>query len=117
MSGRDYLKIGNKITRPVLSIYELSNCITSLSKSIYEDKSVENYVGDNDINDFLNPSHIAFELLNNKIYDAYINRYSEIVKFSDMYIDTNYMNLIENYFEKQMKITSELILKSLNLTK
>lgn len=116
MSEKEYLKVGNRITRPILSVYELSNCITSLAKSIYEDKSVKNYIDIDDVNDFLNPSHIAFEMLNNKIYDSYINRYSEIVKYSDLYIDPIYVDLIENYFKKQKNITSNLILKSLNLT-
>ena len=66
MSQKDYLKTGNRITRPILSIYELSNTITSLAKSIYEDKSVESYVDEDNINDFLNPAHIAFELLHQK---------------------------------------------------
>ena len=117
MSQKDYLKTGDKKTRPILSIYELSNVITSLAKSIYEDKSVESYLDEDNINDFLNPAHIAFELLSQGKYDAYINRYSEIVKFSELYVDPIYTDLIENYFHKQKNITSEIILKSLNLVK
>ena len=40
-----------------------------------------------------------------------------MVKFSEMYVDPIYTDLIENYFHKQKNITSEIILKSLNLIK
>ena len=117
MSKRDYLKAENYVSRPILSIYELSNVITSLAKSIYEDKSVNNYIDvEGDINDLLNPAHIASELLFNGNYDAFINRYSDVLKYSDMYVDEIYVDLIRNYFNKQKNITKELILKSLDLT-
>ena len=45
-----------------------------------------------------------------------INRYSDVVKFSDMYLNEIYVNQLRSYFDKQTKITDELILKALDLT-
>lgn len=114
---KDYIKIGDHISRPILSIYELSGTITSLAKSIYEDKTLQNYLKcDDHINDLVNPAKIASELLFEGKYDAYLNRYSDVVKFSDMYLNEIYVNQLRSYFDKQTKITDELILKALDLT-
>lgn len=114
---KDYIKVKNNISRPILSIYELSGTITSLAKTIYEDKSLQNYIKcDDHINDLINPAKVACELLFNHKFDAYLNRYSDVVKFSDMYLNNIYVDELRSYFDKQTKITNELILKSLDLT-
>lgn len=117
MSNRDFLKVDDKmISRPILSIYELSAVITSLAKVIYEDKSLQKYIQCNDqINDLINPSNIACELLFTNKYDAYLNRYSDVVKFSDMYLNPVYMEELRSYFKKQSQITKNYILDSLDL--
>ena len=115
----DYLKFDEKksISRPIMSIYELSATITSLAKAIYEDKTLQKYIKCNDqINDLINPSNIACELLFTKKYDAYLNRYSDVVKFSDLYLNPIYIEELRLYFNKQYKITKEYILHSLDLT-
>jgi hypothetical protein len=115
----DYLKFdeNKSISRPIMSIYELSATITSLAKAIYEDKTLQKYIKCNDqINDLVNPSNIACELLFTKKYDAYLNRYSDIVKFSELYLNPIYIEELRSYFNKQSKITKEYILQSLDLT-
>lgn len=118
MNNRDFLKVDDKmISRPILSIYELSATITSLAKLIYEDKSLQKYIQCNDqINDLVNPSNIACELLFTNKYDAFLNRYSDVVKFSDLYLNPIYVEELRSYFNKQSKITKEYILQSLDLT-
>lgn len=113
-----YLNIPDTtVSRPICSIYELSSVITALAKSIYEDKSLKNYIEcDDHINDLVNPSKIACELLFTNKYDAYLNRYSDVVKFSELYLNPVYIEELRSYFNKQTRVTQELILKSLNLT-
>lgn len=117
MSHRDFLKVNDEtISRPIMSIYELSATITSLAKAIYEDKSLQKYIHCNDqINDLINPSNIACELLFTNKYDAYLNRYSDVVKFSNLYLNPVYIEELRSYFNKQSKITKEYILQSLDL--
>lgn len=110
---KDYLSV-NSVSRPILSIYELSSSITSLAQMIYEDDELNNYISTEDqINDLLNPAEIATELLFNGVYDAYINRDSSLIKFSDLYLNEKYKELLTNYFSKQHKIIHNLILKQI----
>ena len=117
MSHKDFLKVDNNtVSRPIMSIYELSATITSLAKVIYEDKTLQKYIQCNDqISDLINPSNIACELLFTNKYDAYLNRYSDVVKFSDLYLNPVYIEELRSYFNKQSKITKEYILQSLDL--
>jgi hypothetical protein len=102
----DYIKFDEtKKSRPILSIYELSSILTTLSKKIYNSNSLEEYISkDSTVNGVVNPSDIAVNVLFNGDYDALINRYSEKVLYSDMYVKPSYKEILINYYNKQRKI-------------
>lgn len=111
MSLKDYIKNDEtRISRPILSIYELSGAITSLAKVIYNDKSLSKYIDDTEVNNIVNPAKIATELLLTNKYDALINRNSETVKFKDLYINYLHVDMLKNYFNKQDSIVQKYIL-------
>lgn len=102
----DYLKIDPKrSTRPQMSVYELAGIITQLAQNIYDSKSLKSYISeDSKINGIINPCDLALQLLEHGEYDVLINRDSEKINFSDLYIDPRKLELLDNYFSKQRTI-------------
>ena len=107
----DYLEIDeNRKSRPILSIFELASILTTLSKKIYNSSDLKEFVNNSSkINGVVNPSDIAVNILFNGDYDALINRYSEKVLFSDLYMNPVYKDVLFNYYNKQRKIVDHEI--------
>jgi hypothetical protein len=114
----DYLPINKeRKTRPQLTIYELSGIITSLAQNIFDAKSLKEFVkDDSEINGVVNPSDIAFHLLKNGEFDAIINRKSENIHFSQLYVNPMHYELLENYFLKQRKTVDRKINSKFGVT-
>ena len=94
----------------MISIFELASILTTLSKKIYNSSDLKEFISDNSkINGVVNPSDIAVNVLFNGDYDALINRHSEKVLFSDLYINPVYKDLLFNYYNKQRKIVDQEI--------
>ena len=115
MEHNDYLKFDNKqITRPIASVYEISHVLSELSVNINESPNLKNYVDTNgEINDIINPAEIATNLIKENKYDAWLKRDNENIKYSSLYINPIYYDLLLNYFNKQHKITNEYVISKL----
>lgn len=100
-------------TRPEISIFELSAVITSLARSIYESKDLKKYTTTTDINDLVNPAYLATKLLFEGKFDADIIRDSETVKFSELYVNPRYKELLLNYFERQQNVIHSCVIDKL----
>lgn len=104
----DYLEV-TTITRPICSIYELAGTITALSRHIYDDDSLDQYVNVPTYNYFINPTLIATNALglrndefcyqNNR--DALLDRTTENVKFSDLYKIPSQVEELNDYLTRQ----------------
>ena len=104
----DYLEV-NTITRPICSIYELAGTVTALSRHIYDDDSLDQYVNVPTYNYFINPTLIAANALglrndefcyqNNR--DALLDRTTENVKFSDLYKIPSQVEELNEYLTRQ----------------
>lgn len=115
MSKRDYLKITDKtLTRPIAGAYEFAGALTPLAKSIYESKSLKDFIDVKDeINDFLNPCSIALESVENGVRDVLIYRNGDIVKLSDMYTQDTYKEILRNYFKQEQNAIQSYIISKL----
>lgn len=106
----DYLKIdSNTVVRPITGIYEFSSIVTQLSQTIYNSPDLSNYIEDGIINDMINPSALSVELIKKGTYDAYMNKDSNIIKFSNTYINPTYYEMLEHYYNQHDKIKNKYV--------
>lgn len=104
-----------KMTRETLSIYEYVGVITKLAKYLNSLTSLDKYLSDIEVNQIINPSELAFNLLNDGKFDAVIDRGYELVTFSKLKIKKQWKDTISNYFKNQHDIVEKEILKPLEL--
>ena len=111
---KDYIK-NNMKTRPICGIYELAGTITALSKYIYDETSISDYLKDNSYNNLINPTLIAMnalgirndEFCKQNVRDALLNRTEdENVKFSNLYVSDFYVDELNEYFTRQLNTIS-----------
>lgn len=103
------------ITRETLSIYEYVAVITKLAKYIFSLMDIDKYIKEVELNQVVNPSELAFNLLNDGKFDAIIDRGYEKVTFSKLKIREQWKETIRNYFKFQHQVIEEEVLKPLNL--
>lgn len=104
-----------KMTRETLSIYEYVGVITKLAKYLNSLTSLDKYLSDIEVNQVINPSELAFNLLNDGKFDAVIDRGYELVTFSVLKIKKQWKDTISNYFKNQHDTVEKEILKPLEL--
>ena len=118
MSKRDYLPINeNQKSWHVASVYEISSVNTQLARLIYESDSLKSVLQIEDgeqINEILDPAYIAYKLLTEGIYDANLYRDGECVKYSELYKNPRWLELLENYYKKRANITKSCIIDMLD---
>lgn len=106
----DYLKVdSNTVVRPITGIYEFSAIVTQLSQTIYNSPDLSNYVKDGIINDMINPSELSLKLIKDGTYDSYMNKDSNIIKFSDTYINSTYYEMLEHYYTQHNEIKNKYV--------
>ena len=103
------------ITRETLSIYEYVAVITKLAKYLFSLMDIAKYIDEVELNQVVNPSELAFNLLNDGKFDAVIDRGYEKVTFSKLKIREQWKETIRNYFNYQHQVMDEEVLKPLNL--
>lgn len=104
-----------KITRETLSIYEYVGVITKLAKYLNSLTNLDKYLSDIEVNQVINPSELAFNLLNDGKFDAVIDRGYELVTFSVLKIKKQWKDTISNYFKNQHDAIEKEILEPLEL--
>ena len=111
----DYINIPDtQVTRPICSIFELSNVVTKLAKNIYDSKNLSKYIKSNGmINNFINPAQVSMQLFKDGIYDARLKRDNELINFSDLYVNPKYYELLSDYFNNQQSNVDKFILNKL----
>lgn len=104
-----------KMTRETLSIYEYVGVITKLAKYLNSLTNLDKYLPDIEVNQIINPSELAFNLLNDGKFDAVIDRGYELVTFSVLKIKKQWKDTISNYFKNQHDTIEKEILAPLEL--
>ena len=108
----DYIKNDMK-TRPICGIYELVGVITALSKYIYDETSISDYLTDPTYNNLINPTLIAMNALGlrhdsfckQNIRDALLNRNeNEFAQFSNLNVSNFYIDELNEYFDRQLNV-------------
>ena len=96
---------GPKFTRPILSIYEYACILTTLAK--YLDNQTEL----TELQDFINPSFLAFELLERGKVNAILTRNGE-EQFSlqELYIKPEWKNMIRDYISTKRELMKKELL-------
>lgn len=88
-------------TRKNMSKYEFAATITKLANYLDTLDSLEQYVDEANINEFVNNSELAYHLLMEGKFDAIINRLSyEEVNFSQLKINPLWISLLDNYYKR-----------------
>lgn len=103
------------ITRETLSIYEYVAVITKLAKYLFSLMDIDKYIDEVELNQVVNPSELAFNLLNDGKFDAVIDRGYEKVTFSKLKVREQWKETIRNYFNYRHQVMEEEVLKPLNL--
>lgn len=97
-----------KVTRPILSKFEYVGCITSLANYLKNLKSIAKYTEAVDCCILVNPSELAFRLLDQGKMDVVIIRNrSERVTFSKLHQNPLWREEVNNFFitkNKSMEI-------------
>ena len=104
-----------KMTRETLSIYEYVGVITKLAKYLNSLTNLDKYLPDIEVNQIINPSELAFNLLNDGKFDAIIDRGYERVTFSVLKVKKQWKDTISNYFKNQHDTIENEILSPLDL--
>ena len=104
-----------RITRETLSIYEYVAVITKLAKYLFSLMDIDKYIDEVELNQVVNPSELAFNLLNDGKFDAVIDRGYEKVTFSKLKVREQWKETIRNYFNYRHQVMEEEVLKPLNL--
>lgn len=110
----DYIKQNdNNTSRPIIGVYELSSILTTTSDVLFNTPNLDKFLKDSgkSINDFINPSELALELFKRGIFDAYIKRDNDTIKYSESYVNSNYIELLSNYHKRQQVIRRNYINK------
>lgn len=117
MSKRDYLPINeNQKSWQVASVYEISGVNTQLARLMYETDSLKSVLQIEDgeeLNEVLDPAYIAHKLLVENIYDANLYRDGECVKYSELYKNPRWLELLENYYKKRALVTKSYIIDAM----
>ena len=103
MNSLDYLIFPNDtVGRPIMSVYEYSGTLTLLANEIYNKDNLEYEISDKEqVNNIIDPSELAFELFEQKKYEAILKRDGYNVKSGDLYIQPFYKDIMKNYFKEQ----------------
>jgi hypothetical protein len=96
------------LTSRNMTIYELSNVITTLAGYLENLTSLNEFV-DLKNGTLINSSSIAWELLKNKKFDAVIDRKVEFVSFSELKLNPLHTKLLDDYFEENRKIITKCL--------
>lgn len=104
-----------KMTRETLSIYEYVGVITKLAKYLNTLTNLDKYLPDIEVNQIINPSELAFNLLNDGKFDAIIDRGYELVTFSVLKVKKQWKDTISNYFKNQHDTIEKEVLEPLDL--
>lgn len=118
MTKRDYLPINeNQKSWHVASVYEISSVNTQLARLMYETDSLKSVLEIKDgeqLNEIIDPAYIAHKLLTEGVYDANLYRDGECVKYSELYKNPRWLELLENYYKKREHITRSCIIDPMN---
>lgn len=107
----------NGVSRPLLSVYELSAVGTKLAETIYDNTSIAEYQTEKEINNIVNPAQLAFQLLQSGAYDAIIDRGYDKIKYSETHKNELKLTQLDNYFNEQNESVDTYILQRLGLVK
>ena len=90
------------ITRPIMSKFEYVGAITSLALYLRGLKSIAKYIEIVDCNSLINPSELAFHLLDQgKMNILIIRNRNEKVSFSELHINQLWREEIIEYFKNK----------------
>lgn len=105
-----YLKVDGS-TRPICGKYELSAALTKLAKEISDQKDLSDFIGKEiKYNAFVVPVGLAQDLyFRDKLFNCYFVRDNDIMSLKDMYINNQYLEMINNGVDKKMKVCKESI--------
>lgn len=99
------------ITRKNISIYEYAGLLTKLAKYLAGIPDINNYVDEPYINSIINPTELAFTLLENHKFDAILDRGYEKVSYSQLTVNENWKDMLREYFkDKNTAIKNEIII-------
>jgi len=106
-----------KKTRDHISIYEYSRVLTSLAKYLFDLNDLKKYLKNDTYDIIINPGELAYKLLEEKKFDAIIDRGIEKVSYSTLKINPHWKTLIENNFARHNKSLKVDFLDKLGLSK
>ena len=91
-----------KFTRPIMSVYEYVQTITTLAKYLQNQTSLSEFVDSEEINYFVNVSFLAFHLLDIGKWDAILIRNNnEKITFSTLKQNPKWRKLIIDLINKK----------------
>lgn len=91
-----------KYTRPIMSIFEYVAAIRMVATDLDSQKSASKYLDDFEVKNFINPSFLAFYIIDKGKWDGVILRNgNEKVSFSTLYINPRWREQILDLIEKK----------------
>lgn len=96
-------KIKDRKTRNKLSIYELCQIISQITKYLENRTSISELINDENasINEIINPASLAVKLFKQNALNIYIERKEEVVPLSDFIINPYDLEWVEKYYLEQ----------------
>lgn len=93
-----------KYTRPIMSVFEYTQAIHILANDINARDNLDKYIGDFEVKNFINPSFLAFYLIENGKWDAIVTRNgNEKITFSTLKKDPRWRDYILELIERKNK--------------
>lgn len=103
------------ITRDIISVFEYANVVTKLAKHLQSLPSLEQYIPNVDTNQIIDPTELAFNLLEEGKWDAIIDRGYEKVTYSTLRVRQQWKDMLRNYFDQRRVTIENELLRPLKL--
>lgn len=108
-------KFKPRLTRDICSVFEFVRVVTDLANHLYNLPSIEKYIDGIEIKNIVEPCDLAYKLLRNGRFNAILDRGTEKVTFSELYVDPFTYDLVESYLAQQEEVRRHSFLEKLQL--
>jgi len=100
-------------TRDHISLYEYARVVSALSKYINDLDNLEKYLKKDNYVTVINPCELAFQLLEEGVFDAILDRGIERVSYSTLRINPHWKKLLINDFRRHNRTLEEDLINKL----
>jgi len=101
-------------TRNTISIFEYSRVLTALSRYLFDINDLSKYVKNENLSTIIHPCELAFNLLEEGVFDAILDRGIEKVSYSSLLVNKYWKKLLTNSFDKHNQSLRDDFLAKIN---